>query len=142
MSIEHALLDFIKDHDLASDHDWTNEDLTQRLSAVIKRGHFHTYQDDNGHNVYHITGLGDFSRIPPDRLQDCLKDFTVAVQCTAAMSSAVEHIFPGLNLDPEILQQGFIWIDDGIFGNIEGLEIKQYADKPNYFEFVNVGVDS
>mgnify|MGYP000406845888 CR=1 FL=1 len=52
------------------------KELSQTMVHSISE-EFEVFQNEDGHDVYAITCLQDFLKIPADRLEDCLKDFKV-----------------------------------------------------------------
>lgn len=61
------------------------------------------------HPTYRIESLDDFTRVPDDRLDDCLSEFGEAIR----IGKAARKVVAALSGDVAVPLVTFTWIDDG-----------------------------
>ena len=73
---------------------------------------------------YEIRCLEDFTKVPADRLQDCLTDFVswLALVRRADDVAAVVNGLVGVEGAVELNRDHFTWVDDGLTGQLSALE--------------------
>lgn len=77
--------------------------------------------------TYEIKNVGDFLKIPEDRLDDCLKEFPRYLDILRVVVSMANTLSSITGKDEGVKDTAFIWVDDGK----EEATIRIVANTPN-----------